>query len=164
MKLFEILKNIYCNRNSKWIKDIPNEDISPLIINRFLAMNDKVIKYVSYLNKFTFRLNSKTWLYLCWSIIPKQNQMPFVKFLKVNKTEDIYNPIWKKIRKVLELSDNDFKYCKPYLLSEIEKDKKTWFKKFGMDEKFWNIHGIDFNGIKEGGVVEGKGGLELFGL
>jgi len=163
--MFDILNNIYTARNSAWIDELSDSEISPLILNRFLSMNDKIIKHVSYLNAYTFDLAPKNWLHLAWCLIPKYSQAPFFKYMKAKKDEDPLNPVWKKIQKVLNSSENDMIYVKKYLLPEIESDKVQWFKMMGMDKKVWQDNGLDFEDIRgTTGTTKGASGLELFGM
>ena len=161
--MFNVIKNIYTQRNSLWIEQL---DVipSPVIINKFLSMNDRILNYVKYLNQYTYNLTPKHFLYLAWATIPKYSQAPYCKYIKSNKEDDLYLPIWKKIRKVLEMSDNDFNFCRPILLKEINSNKKEWFTKLGMNKDFWTKHSVNYEEMKTGEKREGKGGLELFGL
>jgi len=161
--MFNIISNIYTKRNSKWIDEIDN-NIAPVLILKWLSMNDKIITHVNYLNKYVYWLEPKHFLSLAWAIIPKYSKAPFIKYMKKQEEENLYEELFIKIRKVLEMSDNDFKYCHPYLLKEIENNKKKWFNKFGMDKKFWATHGMDSKQEMKSEKREGKGGLELFGL
>ena len=164
MDIFTILKNIYTSRNSKWIKDLEDSEISPLIINRFLSMNNKIISQCDFLNRYTFRLKPRSFLYLAWATIPKYERAPFCPNIKKNKEEDNYEELWIKIRKVLEMGDNDFACSKQRLLETIEKDKDKWFKMFGMNKKFWDKHGTNFSNIRDEVERKGPSGLEMFGL
>jgi hypothetical protein len=163
MDIFNIINNIYTNRTNDWIKDIDSNDISPLIINKFLSMNDNISNYTRYLDKYTFNLNNKHWLYLAWAIIPKYTKVPFNKYLKKLNIEDEYIEIIQKIRKVLEMSDNDYNECKINIINEIQKDKSTWFKVCGMNKDYYKKHNVVYN-MSEGEKKGNKVGLELFGF
>jgi hypothetical protein len=49
------------------------------------------------------------YLSLAWSIIPKTNKPPFIKYIKKEEETTEWDFILNKVRKQFKLSDNDFK-------------------------------------------------------
>jgi len=88
MNIFEVLKNLYTNRKCDWISELDETEVQPYVIQRWLAMNDKLRVQVRWLDKYVFVLPKKMYLSLAWSIIPKLDRMPFVKYIKQIEEED----------------------------------------------------------------------------
>lgn len=149
MNIFAILENLYVNKNSVWLEQVEDTDIDPFIINKFLSMNDELRIQTRFLDKYTFHLPSKMWLSLAWCVLPKYQRMPFVKFIKSVDDEDEYGFILSKIRKHLNLSDNDYKHNKPYLLKLIKDNMVSIFSAYGVEKKYWVKYKLDFSKIKE---------------
>jgi len=164
MIIFKILGKLYTSPDVKWIKELDDDDIQPFLIQKWLMMNNNILSIVRWLDKYTFYIPPKMYLALAWSVIPKQSKTPFVKYIKSIDSIDNYDEVWLKIRKILEMSDNDFKHSKRLLLKEIEMNKIEWFRRLGMDKKVWKKHTLDFDQMKQGGKKIGKSGLELFGM
>lgn len=171
MNLFSILNNLYTNNSSKWIIDIEENDeegnfINPFIIQEWLCLNDSIRTQARFLDKYTFSLNLKMYLSLAWSIIPKSQKAPFVKWIPKIDSEEEWGFILDKVRKHLVLSDNDYKSLKPYLLKYIKSDMVTWFSAYGINKRQWKKHNLDFSKIKDYGekrIIPQKG-LAMWGL
>jgi len=149
MNIFEIIGNLYKTRSNKWIYDLNDNQIQPIIINKFLMMNSQILSHARYLDKYTFNLKPKHWLLLANQLIPKGNygRVPYIK----KKEDDIsLDFIITKIKKVLLMGDNDWRYTNKYFMNDIEKNKIKYFKSFGVDKKEWKKHGLDFKQIKKG--------------
>ena len=154
MNIFSLLKNIYTNPKSDWINKLTQDDIragnlQPFLIQRWLIMNDRVRNHVRYLDKYVFNLPPKMYISLAWSIIPKSNTTPFVKYIKKKTEEDEYAFILSKIRKHLKLSENDYHSVKIKLIESIKQDPYNWFSFYGIEKKIWKRHHLDFRKIKE---------------
>lgn len=132
MELIEIMRNIYCNPSLKWMDDVEENEISPYVINMWLAMNDQLAVQCRYLDKFTFSLPPKMFLSLTWSVIPKQRSMPYAPFIKKKKTET--ELIFQRIRQHFVMSDNDFNASKQILINEVSKNKHEWNKFYAIKE------------------------------
>lgn len=161
MHIFKIINRIYTQKDSRWINDI-YEFPSPVVLNKFLSMNNNINKHVRFLDKYVYNLNNKHFLYLAWCIIPKYERAPFNTYLKAEDDEDEYKEILNKMRNILELGDNDYKYVKKYLINNIKNNKLKWCKQLGMCENVYKKYGLTYNINEE--VKEGKSGLELFGM
>lgn len=160
----KIIDNLYTLPKSNWIKNVDDEDINPVSIQRALGMNSQALPAVVELEKYSIKASKKAYLYLAWALVPKYNKPPFIKYIKKNETEELYSPILKKIQKILTLSDNDLKHEKRFFIHTLEKDKSLWFKKLGFDKDIWLQHGLSFDDMSSGGKRQGKQGLEMFGL
>lgn len=166
MNIFELLKNLYTNKSCKWINDIEDNEIAPFVIQRWLAMNDAIRVQTRWLDKYVFFLTPKMYLSLAWSIIPKSNKTPFVKYIKkIDETEE-FDFLLLKVRKHMELSDNDYNSIKERLLKEIKLDMVNWFSFYGVPKKFWKKYGLDFQQIKGYGPkkISPQKGLDAWGL
>jgi len=166
MNILEIIKNLYTNKKCDWIKQIEESDIQPYVIQRWLAMNDKLRIQTRWLDKYVFVLSPKMYLSLAWSIIPKLPKTPFTKYIKKADEEEEYDFILSKIRKHFKLSDNDFNTNKERILKEIKKDMVSWFCFYGVPKKYWKKYYLNFNLIKEYNkkVDNAQKGLGAFGM
>jgi hypothetical protein len=159
MMLFKVLKRLYCYKDSSWIHKLSNEDVAqspPFLLQRYLLMNPRISKHVRWLDKYTFNLPTKMYLSLAWSVLPKYDITPKVKYIKKKDTSEQYEYIISCFRKELEMSDNDFESCREYLLSEIEKNPVQWFKYYGAPKKLWKDNKLDFNEMKKSDKPEVK--------
>lgn len=157
MDLFSQIRNLYTNTKSDWMEDINDTEIQPFIINRFLAMNSNVRLQARWLDKYVFSLPPKMYLSLAWSVVPKQQKAPFVRYIKKKKdTEDEFDFILHKVRKQFCLSDNDYESIKDRLTQAIKSDMATWFRYYGIEKKYWKRHTVDFKQIKDRDVKDTK--------
>jgi len=153
MNIFSILKNLYTNKKSDWIKNANDEDIQPYLIQRWLTMNDAVRVQSRWLDKYVFVLPPKMYLSLAWSVLPKTSKTPYVKYIKKNNEEEEFDFILTKVRKHFKLADNDFATLKERILNNIKSNMSDWFCYYGVEKKYWKRYGLDFNKIKTYGVV-----------
>ena len=151
MNIITILENLYMNKHCDWIKKLDDNQIEPFIIQKWLIMNDTLRVQVHWLDKYVFTLPPKMYLSLAWSVLPKVNKMPFVKFYKSVDEQLEFDFILKKMRKQFELSDNDFNTVKYRLIKYIKDDLVYWFSYYGVKKSLWKQHYINFNLIKEFG-------------
>ena len=164
MNIFEILKNMYTNRSSKWINILDDNMISPFIINNWLSMNGQLGKIVVYLDQFIFSLKPKHWLHLAWSVVPKQSKTPFIKYLKKEKHEEQYKELHEKIISKLKINDLD-EYYKRIIFSKDQELLETLMRDYGMPRKLWLKYGLNPEGLRyeeEKRVI--KKGLDLWEL
>jgi len=97
--------------------------------------------------------------------LPKYQKAPFVKYIKSVDDEDEYGFILRKIRRQLNLSDNDYKHCKLYILKLIKENMISIFRAYGVEKKYWKQFKLDFNLIKEGKKQNvPQSGLSAWGL
>lgn len=163
MNIFGILNNLYTNSSSKWIQEIDDdEQLSSFLINEWLSLNDSIRIQTRFLDKYTFHLDFKMWLSLAWSIIPKTQKAPFVKWISKVDSDEEWGFILNKIRKHLMLSDNDYKSLKLYILKYVKSDMYSWFSAYGIEKKYWKKYNLDFNRIKEYEIVKKQKGLDMF--
>jgi hypothetical protein len=148
MNIFDIINNLYTNKKGDWILELEDSEIQPFLVNRFLAMNDDIRVQTRWLDKYVFNLPSKMFLSLAWSIIPKRERAPFIKYIKQIDTVDKYDFILKKVRRQFEMSDNDFNKVKDRIIAYIEKNKMEWFAYYGIEKGLWKAHYLDFNYMK----------------
>jgi len=166
MNLPTIVENIYTNRSSSWINDVEENDFHPIVLQLWLVQNDEIRVQVRFLDKYTFVIPPKMFLSLTWSVIPKYQKVPFIKWTKKNNDVEKYDFIFTKLRKYLEMSDNDFNANKLRIIEQIEKNKEEWFCAFGVEKKIWKQFGLDFNCIKNYGEkrIITQTGLGAWGL
>jgi len=166
MNIIDILKNLYTNQKADWIINIDDADIQPYVIQRWLAMNDSVRVQARWLDKYVFYLAPKMYLSLAWSVLPKTRQAPFVTYIKKQDDTEEYSFILTKVRKHFKLSDNDYNYVKERIVESIKKDMVNWFSYYGIPKKYWKLHYLNFNLIKDFGNTKKKAqtGLSAWGI
>ncbi len=163
--IFSIINHLYTNRNGKWITELNDTDIQPFVIQKWLCMNDRIRTQTRWLDKYVFVLSPKMYLSLAWSVIPKTDKAPFVKYIKKLEEEEEYDFILSRIRKQFKLSDNDYKVAKPRLISAIKLDMVNWFSYYGIEKRFWKKYMLNFNQIKEYNKKENpQKGLGAWGI
>ena len=169
MNIFEIIKHLFTEKKSSWILDIDDKDINPVIVQRFLMLNNMSMKKSRILNKFVYTLSPKQYLSAAWSILffngKKLNKAPFIKYPKKVDNKEKYHFIHSKIKRQYQMSDTDLEIVKPFIDAEIEKDKPLWFSYYGIEAKEWNLNDIDVDLMKVYGdrpKVEVKKGLDAF--
>ena len=146
--IFGILNKLYTSKESKWILDVPEKDIKPYIIQRFLVMNDRVKNETRHLDKYIYHLKPKEYLSLAWSVIPKSEKSPYINYIKKEVVKDNLEFIMVKVRKFFKMSDNDWDINKDRIRIMIDNNKAEWFKFFGIRKYYWKKFGIDFNKIR----------------
>ena len=151
MNIFDLLGNLYTNPKASWIKEIEETDIQPYLIQRWLAMNDNLRVQTRWLDKYVFVLSPKMYLSLAWSIIPKVQKAPYVKYIKKAEEDTEWDFILQRVRKHYKLSDNDFRAVKGRIITAIQKDMVGWFSFYGIQKKYWKKYYLNFNLIKEYG-------------
>lgn len=149
MMLPQIVKNLYINSKTDWIKELDDTMIEPFVINIWLSMNDKIRMQVRWLDKYVFKIPKKMWLTLAWSVIPKQKKQPWVKFIKKKIDEEEYEFILNKIIKHMNLSDNDYESIKYRLIKYIMENKVDWFTYYGIEKKHWKQHYLSFEEMRK---------------
>ena len=164
MNIFEILKNLYTCRNLKWLKDLDDNEISSLIIQRWLVCDDRLYTQTRWLDKYVFVLLLKEYLSLAWSIIPKGSRAPFLKYIKKSEEEEEFDFILKLIRKQYEISDNDYRACKKDLIKNIKENMVDWFKYYGIEKNIWKKYYLDFDLMKQDNKQNKIMGLEAYGI
>jgi hypothetical protein len=154
MNVFKIIENIYTNKSSKWIHDLTNDDlkfdeISSVVIQKILCMNDSISVQVRFLDKYTFNIPTKMFISLAWSIIPKYNKNPFIPYIKKKTEEEELDFILPLVRKHFEMSDNDYNSQCKRIITYIKNDMSNWFAFYGISKKYWKQYSLDFNKVKE---------------
>lgn len=140
--IFDILKKLTTELDSKWIKDIPNESINPFMLQKWLSMHKSYSNAAKELTKYTFYLSPKMFLALAWSITDKEERPVYFQYIKKNDIHEIYIDILYKIKATLKLSDNDWKYVQKYYIKQLEDNPIETFKAFGYDKKIWKKYGL----------------------
>lgn len=165
--IFQILAGLYTKTNARWMRDIPESDISPFLINRWLAMNKNVGKIARWLDRYVYALPPKMFLSLAWTVLPKMKKAPFIKYTKQIQDDTEFSFIYDKIRKQFAISDNDFVVLKPFLHRAIKEDTVNWFSYYGVPKYHWANYNLDVRKMKEFNHTVGKPtpkGLEAWGL
>jgi len=171
LNLFTILDHLYTDTHCQWIDEIEEIDengkpINPFIIQEWLCLNDSIRTQVRFLDRYTYNLDIQMYLSLAWSIIPKAQKTPRVKWIPKVDSDEEWGFILSKIRKHLNLSDNDYKSLKIFLLKEIKKDMINWFSAYGIERKYYKLYNLNFDKVKEYGPVRviAQKGLNQWGL
>ena len=162
MILPDIIKNIYTNPKSDWMKELDDSDIPAYVIQLLLVGNDHIRTQVRWLDKYVFTLPAKMYLSLAWSIIPKSKSVPYrTDMLNIDENNDPYlskennkyDFLIDKIRKQFELGDNDYNSLKGRLINAIEKDLSGWFTYYGVEKVHWKKFNINQNMMKNKGAT-----------
>jgi len=166
MNIFDILKNLYTNRKIDWLFKIEDNEIAPYVIQRWLAMNDSVRIQTRWLDKYVFVLPPKMYLSLAWSILPKTQRTPFIKYIKKVDEEEKFDFILVKVIKHMNLSNNDYNKNKSRIIEMIKKDMVNWFSFYGVPKYYWKKNYINFSQIKSFGPEAPKEqkGLDIWGM
>ena len=163
-----IIRNIYTNPSPKWIQELENNEIKPVVVQRWLVMNDRIRIQIRWLDKYVFALQKipKMYLSLAWSLIPKVNSPPFCPYIGKDDETDEFNFIFKKIRKHYKMADNDFRAIKERLRKSIESDMIHWFAYYGIEKKYWRKYYLDFDILKTMGKEQKAQsiGLDKWGM
>ena len=149
MEIMQVIENLYVNKDSRWIMELEESDIQPFVIQHWLVMNDAIRVQTRWLDKYVFTLPPRMWLSLAWSVMPKFNKQPFIKYIKVNNQEEELEFILSKVRKNFKLSDNDYNSIKSRLVKSIRENMVEWFKYYAIEKKYWKQYYLDFTLIKE---------------
>jgi hypothetical protein len=147
-----ILGNLYTNKSCKWIDEIEVNDIQPFIIQKALCMNDRLRVQTRWLDKYVFTLPAKMYLSLAWSIIPKTEKEPFIRYIRQAKDDVEFDFLIKRIRKHLNLSDNDWASNSERLMKDIKENMTDWFCYYGIEKKYWKKYKLPFAKMKTFGV------------
>jgi hypothetical protein len=153
----------------KWILNIKDSDIKPVIIQRYLLLNQNIFREVSFLNKFVYSLTPKMYLSAVWASLfinkKKYIRVPFVKYPKKRINFIKYITVLAKIKREFNLSDKDLKSNKDFLFQYIDNHKMEVFSYYGMSKKDWLEHDLNFDDIKIYGnrpVIEYSKGLDAW--
>ncbi len=151
--IFHIVANIYTSKTSSWISELEESEVQPFILNKFLSMNQNIRVQSRWLDQYTFYLPPKMWLSLAWSVIPKSSKAPFVKYIKQLDTEEKLDFLIQRIRKHLQLSDNDWKASRTRILEHVNAHMADWFRFYGIEKSYWRTFNLDFNKMREGNDI-----------
>jgi len=164
--IFSIIHHLYTDKTCDWMLQIEDNEIQPFVIQRWLAMNDAVRVQTRWLDKYVYNLPPKMYLSLAWSILPKTQKVPFIKYIKKVEEEEEFDFILSKVRQHFKLSDNDYNSNKERILKAIKKDMVDWFCFYGVPKKYWKKYSLNFEQIKKYGKQEEKQqqGLASWGL
>ena len=148
MNIFQIVDNLYTKKDGRWINELDRDEIQPFVIQRFLLMNDSIREYVRWLDKYVFYLPPNMYLSLAWSVIPKANKAPYVKYIKKEKENEELSFILTKIREHMQMSDNDFSANRDRIVNLIKSDMPGWFRYYGIEKPLWKKYMLDYNYMK----------------
>lgn len=167
MNIFDILKNLFTNPSCDWVNNVPDKNISPPVIQRFLVLHNLSAKKARILNKFVFTLSPRMYLSAAWSILffngKKMSKAPFIKYPKKKKQFIKYDYIYDKVKRQFELSERDFQTVKPFIENAIEHDKVNWFCYYGVHKQKWFENAINIDMMKDyGDRPKPKKGLDAF--
>lgn len=147
MNLFQVIAHIYTDKNTLWIDSIEEDEFAqlhPFIITKFLSMNKSLSNIIKILDKYSFILEPKKFLFVAWAVVPKQSTAPFVKYIKKEEEVQELSFLYEKIKNNTKVYGNDFKAIKKYLDKDIQSDMKKYFIKFAIDKKYWKKYGLEY--------------------
>ena len=169
MNILEILQKLFTCKTSKWILDVDDKDINPVIIQRFLVLNNMTMMKSRILNRFVYTVPPKVYLSAAWTVLffdgKKLNKTPFIKYPKKTEVKRKYGFIHDKMRKQFHMSEKDLEIVIAFIDANIKKDKPTWFSYYGIKKHEWKMNDIDINLMRAYGdrtTVKSKVGLDAF--
>jgi len=147
MNIFDILKQLFTATTADWILTVDNNDINPVIIQRFLSLHRDSAKTARITNKFVYTLPPKMYLSTVWTLLSdngkKYKKTPFIKYPKKEEKEHKYKFIHDKMKKQYQLSDTDFNVVEQFVNRDIEKNKVDWFSYYGAKREQWLKNDLD---------------------
>lgn len=148
--IFSILNNVYTNPKGDWILELEDSDIAPMIIQRWIVMNDKMAAQARFMDLYTFNLPPRMYLSMLWSITPKSQRPPFVKYIKRKETKaDEFEFLLIKIQRQFQLSDRDLERQKSLLMRDIQENMTEYFVYYGIEKKTWEKFGLNYDDYKK---------------
>lgn len=125
--IFELKNKMYTKQKFN-IEEYKNVNVLSLI--RILAMDTNNIKALNEMQNYTYYLQNMLNLILLFFKIPRKQRVPFIKYIKKeNKQEE---SLYEKIRQYFNWTDRELNLNMSILKNTIEKNKKEWYKKFGI--------------------------------
>jgi hypothetical protein len=112
-------------------------------------MNEHMREFVRWLDKYTFCLPPKMYMSLAWSVIPKSDRVPFVKYIKKEKEMHDLDFILYKVKRHLKLSDSDFLHNKERIIDIIQSDMVKWFAFYGITKPMWKKFRLNYDLLKD---------------
>lgn len=153
MNIFEIIKNLFTNPKSKWILDLNDEDIKPVIIQRFLCLHPTSMKQARFLNSFVYTLPPKMYLSAAWTLLffdnKKLSKAPFIQYPKKETVHERYHFIFDKVKRHFNMSDRDLEVNKKFIVQAVKKDPVGWFSFYGIENTYWSLFNLDINDAKK---------------
>jgi len=147
--IFSIIAKLYTRKDSAWINEIEDNEIAPVVIQKWLSMNDQVRVQTQWLDKYVFTLPPKMYLSLAWTVIPKSPKAPFSKYIKKEADPTKYDFILTIIRKHFDMSDNDYDANKERIIKSIEQDTGSWFAFYGIEKRIWKKFQLNQEQMKD---------------
>lgn len=131
--MFNIIKNLYTERNFDWLRDVDEENIYPIVLFNVLLQDETIGFRIKWLSKYVFYTSPKTFLALLHCCVPKQNSAPrFEMPSKSEVGESEEDMLMNKIRIYFKNSEKEFNFIKEYVAIMISDDLEGWKKKFGV--------------------------------
>ena len=134
LNLFQTLNEIYTSRSYDWIDSV-DESLSPVVINLMLSRDFSIHNVTTFLNKYVYFLDLKSFVKLAWSVTPKRSKAPFVKKIKEDVKEEDYKIILDKIKDKLKISNNDWSMVKKYYIIDVSNNLQSYAEMFGLDKR-----------------------------
>lgn len=153
MNLFEILKQLFTNPSPKWILELDDADINPVIIQRFLSLNRESMPIARRLNRFVYTIPAKMYLSIVWSMLfkngKKLSKAPFIQYPKKKDAAHKYSFIHEKVQRQFDMSDTDLQVVLPFINNAIENNKVEWFAYYAATNEQWTTNDLDITLMKE---------------
>lgn len=160
MIIFKIISNLFTKTDSKWILEIDDRDINPVLIQKFLSLYPQSKGAARVLSKYTYNLSGKMYLSCVWSMLffngKKMTKGPFIQYPKKIKKDEKYRYIYDKLKWQFSLSEKDLQDVKEFIDIDIEDKKSSWFCYYNVPKKLWGENNINHNLMKEYGGRDTK--------
>ena len=160
--LFRVVDAIFTSTNNEFVKLVDNT-VNSFAVFRILSkylMRKQKGKLLKQLSEKLFYLNDKQWCFFAWSIMPKFSNTPFVKLEKYEEQPSKYDFLLEKIKKRLEIGENDWKHCRDYFIYDIKNNEVDYLVFYGCSKQEWKLLGQDYEQQRKINVVEVKEGLD----
>lgn len=156
MNIFQIISKLFTATDSKWILELEDSQIQPVVIQKFLCLNPASQKAARILDKFVY-LNPRMYLSAAWTLLfsngKKYSKAPFIKYPKKEEQKLRYDFIYDKLKKQFKLSTKEILSNLKFIDKQIEENKLEWFSYYGVPKEKWVLHNMDHNLIKQFGSI-----------
>jgi len=143
VNLFEMIKALYEEKDTKWIDQITPEELAtshPVVITKFLSMNKELTWQLPILNDYSIILDTRNFLFIAWALLPKCSA-PYCPYIKPLE-EGEFSFVWDKFKHYTEVKGNDFKAIRKRLELDFKSNMADWFSSLGIEQKYWKKYNV----------------------
>jgi len=118
-------------------------------LNKLLSFNTELLEIATKIDCYLYYLEPDFIKALLFYVIPKQQQIPNINFIKSQGSE--FDFLFERIQKHFHYTDEDMRFIKPLYL-KLFQNKKTLLKLFrfyGIEKNKYMEFGLDFKQEKK---------------